>query len=176
MIRVAVLVLAAVAAVFALSGPAGQAGAASTVTLRLDGIGPLKLGMSRAAAVKTGWLSNRGTGCPLGGPPLPISYRLKGAAAPKGVSGSAEFNGGKLTDLSFTKGVRTATGVVLGTTTTAQMVSMYRNAGYKAKSAYSDVFGGTFVDVSKASRRVIGGFGPGKIVTTLAIPGVSVCD
>jgi hypothetical protein len=176
MIRAAVLVIAAVAAVFMFTGPAGQAGAASTATLRLDGIGPLKLGMTRTAAVRTGWLSNRGTGCELGGPPLPITYRLKGSEAPKGVTGVAEFNGGKLTHLSFTKGVRTATGVVLGTTTTAQMVSRYRNAGYMAKAQYSGVFEGTFVDVKKGSRQVIGGFGTGKTVTTLAIPAVRVCD
>jgi hypothetical protein len=176
MLRGAVLVLAAVAAVVALSGPTGQAGAASTATLRLDGIGPLKLGMTRAAAVKTGWLSDRGMGCRLGGPPLPITYRLKGTAAPKGVTGVAEFNGGKLTDLTFTKGVRTGTGVVVGTTTTGQMVTKYRKAGYKAKAQYSGVFQGTFVEVSKGSHPVIGGFGTGKIVDTLAIPGISVCD
>ena len=49
-------------------------------TLRLDGVGPLKLGMRVTAARQTGWLAGRRTGCPLGGPPLPVTYRLSGRA------------------------------------------------------------------------------------------------
>ncbi len=165
----------------AFAGPANPAsatsvGTTSVSTLRLDGIGPLKLGMTRAAAVKTGWLSHRGTGCELGGPPLPITYRLRGAAAPKGLSGVAEFNGGKLTSLDFRKGVRTAAGVVVGTTTAAQMVSRYKARGFTAKATFSSLFGGTFVDVKKNGARVIGGFATGKVVTDLAIPGIQTCE
>jgi hypothetical protein len=174
--RLSALLCFAILGAAILVAPAGPAGAASTTTLRLDGIGPLKLGMSRTAAVKTGWLSNRGTGCELAGPPLPIAYQLKGAAAPKGLTGSAEFNGGKLTSLSFRKGVRTAAGVVVGTTTTAQMVSRYKAKGYKAKATFSSLFGGTFVDVTKNGKHVIGGFAPGKVVRDLAIPDIGTCE
>lgn len=166
-----------IVAAFALTGPANPATAATgPVTLRTDGIGPLKLGMSRTAAVKTGWLSNRGTGCPLGGPPLPISYRLAGAGAPNGITGFAEFNGGKLTNLSFRKGVRTGLGVTVGKTTSASMVSKYRAAGFKAKAQFVSTFGGTFVTVTKGSSNVIGGFASGNVVDTLAIPRVTTCD
>jgi hypothetical protein len=174
------LTAAAAVALVAPGGPASAATApataASVTTLRLDGIGPLKLGMTRTAAVRTGWLSNRGTGCELAGPPLAITYRLDGAAAPAGLAGSAEFNGGKLTSLSFVKGVRTAAGVVVGTTTTAQMVSRYRAKGYRAKATFSPTFGATFVDVTKNGRHVIGGFATGKVVTDLAIPRIQVCE
>jgi hypothetical protein len=166
------------AAVAALPGPASATTVATTSqqTLRLNGIGPLKLGMSRTAAVKTGWLSNRSTGCELGGPPLPIVYRLKGAAAPKGIAGSVTFNGGKLTNVSLDKGVRTDAGVTVGTTTLKQMVARYRSRGYKVNTDVSNVFGGTFVRVAKGTRSVIDGFGSGTIVTSLGLPFIATCD
>jgi hypothetical protein len=72
-----------------LLGPASTAGAATTL-LRLDGIGPLKLGMTRAAALKTGWLADRAPGCELASP-RPITYRFTGPKAPGGLRGSAQF-------------------------------------------------------------------------------------
>lgn len=165
----------------ALMGPTGPASATTVAatslpTLRLDGIGPLKLGMTRTAAVKTGWLSGRSTGCELDGPPLPIVYRLRGAAAPKGIVGFATFAGGKLTNVSLDKGVRTSAGVTVNTTTIAQMVARYRSRGYKVKTDASSVFGGTFVSVTKGSRSVIAGFGTKKIVTSLGLPFIATCD
>jgi hypothetical protein len=177
MLRALTLLAAAALATSLLTGPAGPAGAATTPTvLRLDGVGPLRLGMTRADAVRTGWLAGRGTGCKLGGPPYPITYRLKGRAAPKGLTGSAEFNGGKLTSLAFTKGVRTAAGVVVNRTTTAQMVSRYRARGYKAKASLSSLFGGTFVDVGKRGKQLLGGFATAKVVEQLAIPQIATCE
>jgi hypothetical protein len=99
----------------ALWAPATAAGGPATTVLRLDGIGPLRLGMTRTAALATGWLAGRSPGCPLGGAP-PITYRFTGANAPKGIKGSAEFADGRLTTLSFTRGVRTSTGVTVGRT------------------------------------------------------------
>ena len=167
--RVVVLVVACLAVV-----PAARA--AAPVTLRLDGVGPLKLGMTATAARQTGWLAQRRTGCPLGGPPLPVTYRLTGRRAPAGVRGVAEFDRGRLTVLSFTRGVRTAAGVTVGVTSAARMVARYRAAGFRASSRYDATFQGTFTTVRRGSRQVLGGFGEGMVVDQLAIPGVSVCE
>jgi hypothetical protein len=145
--------------------------------LRLDGIGPLKMGMSRMAALDTGWLSNRHTGCELSGKPYPIDYDLKGAQAAAGIVGSAEFTGGKLTNLAFRSGVKTATGVQPGKTTVASMVKRYRDAGFKVSARYEETFGGTFVAVKrKGGRQLLGGFGTGKVVESLGVPYVPVCE
>jgi hypothetical protein len=48
--------LAVVASMLLSGGFSGTASAATTV-LRLDGVGPLKLGMKRSEALATGWLS-----------------------------------------------------------------------------------------------------------------------
>lgn len=146
--------------------------------LRLDGIGPVKLGMTRLAALDTGWLGDRGTGCPLGGRPFPITYRFTGPQAPAGIDGSAEFRRGTLAVMSFTKGVRTANGVVPGKTSAAAMVARYRRSGLKASSRYDSTFQGTFVTVRRRSGiQVIGGFAPrNKPVQTLGLPYVPVCE
>jgi len=145
--------------------------------LRLDGIGPLKLGMSRSAGLDTGWLSNRMTGCELGGKPYPIGYNLKGSQAPNGIEGVAEFTSGTLRTMTFRGGVRTATGVVPGKTTWAGMVRRYRDAGFKANARYDTTFAATFVTVRRPSgKRVLGGFADGKVVNAIGIPYVPVCE
>ncbi len=157
------------------AGFTGTAGAATTV-LRLDGIGPLKLGMKRSEALATGWLSSRGSGCELGGPPVPITYRLRGSSAPSGLRGVAEFRGHRLRNLSFTRGVRTGRGVTVGRTTHARMVARYRTDGFSASSQFVDIFQGTFVRVRRGGRDVLSGFADGRVVTTLAVPHVPVCE
>ncbi|ADB51740.1 hypothetical protein [Conexibacter woesei] len=174
--RIVLLIVAAVALACA-AAPAAQA----VTTLRLDGIGPLRLGMTRTAALDTGWLARRGRGCELGGPPIPITYRLSGPRAPSGVVGVAEFDNGKLRNLSFTRGVRTATGVVAGRTTATAMVNSYRDAGFAARAQFVDTFGGTFVTVKQRGRQVIGGFARGRAsarhpLATLGIPYVPTCE
>jgi hypothetical protein len=159
----------------ALWAPANAAGGPATTVLRLDGIGPLQLGMTRTAAVATGWLAGRSSGCPLGGTP-PITYRFTGAQAPKGITGSAEFADGRLTTLSFTRGVRTSTGVTVGRTTTVRMVARYRAAGFTAAARFDRTFQGTFVRVRRHGRDVVGGFGEGSVVTIVALPAVPVCE
>jgi hypothetical protein len=146
--------------------------------LRLDGIGPLKLGMSRMASLDTGWLSNRQTACTLGGKPYPIAYSLDGASAPKPIKGTIEFNQEKLTSLLFYKGVRTATGVVPGKTTVTGMVTRYRNAGFKVSARYDDVFAGTFVSVKRkhGAKQIMGAFGAGKVIDMIGVPFVPVCE
>ncbi len=167
--------LAVAASVLLGGGFAATAGAATTV-LRLDGIGPLKLGMKRSEALATGWLSSRGTGCELGGPPLPITYQLRGSRAPSGLRGVAEFHGHRLRNLSFTRGVRTGRGVTVGRTTHARMVARYRTDGFSASSQFVDIFGGTFVRVRRGGRDVLSGFAEGRVVSTLAVPHVPVCE
>jgi hypothetical protein len=166
--------LAALAAVV-LWSPASAAGGPGTTVVRLDGIGPLHLGMTRTAAVATGWLAGRRPGCPLGGTP-PITYRLTGPKAPKAVRGTAEFADGRLTTLSFTRGVRTSTGVTVGRTTTARMVARYRAAGFSASARFERTFQGTFVRVRRNGRDVVGGFGEGGVVRIVAIPAVAACE
>jgi hypothetical protein len=155
---------------------APAATASATTLLHLDGVGPLRLGMSRTAAVATGWLSNRGRGCELASP-RPVTYLLAGRRAPGGLRGVAEFDSGKLTDLSFTRGVRTATGVRVGQTTSARMVARYRAAGFLASASFVDTFGGTFVRVRRRNGGdVLGAFTRGRVISTIAIPAVPVCE
>lgn len=144
--------------------------------LRLDGIGPLKLGMARTAALDTGWLSGRQTGCKLGGPPYPITYRLDGGAAPAAITGSVEFNRGELTSVVAEKGVRTATGVVPGRTTWTSMVTRYRNAGFKVSARYDDVFQVTFVQVKRRGDYVMTGIAENKVVTMIGVPFIPLCE
>jgi len=165
--------LTAVATILVLA-LAPAAGAATR--LRLDGIGPLSLGMKRAPALATDWLGNRRTGCPLGGPPLPIDYQLTGPKAPAGVRGNAEFDGGRLRTLSFSRGVSTAVGVTVGKTSTKRMVARYRATGYRVRSQYFGTFQGTFVTVTKNGKAVIGGFGVRGTIATLGIPAIPVCE
>jgi hypothetical protein len=169
-----VLALAAMAGA-ALVVPANAAGPTSTTVLRLDGIGPLHIGMTRTAALGTGWLAGRSSGCPLGGTP-PITYRFTGPKAPRAIKGSAEFENNRLSTLSFTRGVRTSTGVTVGRTTTARMVARYRTAGFAASARFESTFQGTFVRVRRHGRDVVGGFGEGGVVTIIAIPAVAACE
>jgi hypothetical protein len=160
----------------ALLAPASTAGASSTAVLRIDGIGPLQLGMTRTAALATGWLGQRGSGCELGGRPFPITYRFTGRKAPHGIAGFAEFQHNKLTDLSFTRGVRTSAGVTVGRTTTKRMVTRYRQAGFSASARFEAVFQGTFVTIKRDGDQVVGGFGERGVITMVAIPAIAVCE
>ena len=154
----------------------------STVTvggsseLRLDGVGPLDLGMNVTTALNTGWLAGRASGCDLGGN-APVTYRLAGPRAPSGLLGTIEFADGRLDDMWFTAGVHTALGTTTGRTTDAQMVSEYVSAGYDASATYDPVFG-TFVAVKSRGRLALEALSTGhaRVVTILAIPSVPVCD
>lgn len=154
--------------------PAAEA--AAPTTLRLNGVGPLKLGMRVTAARQTGWLADRRPGCELGGPPLPVTYRLTGRRAPGGIRGVAQFDRGRLTVLSFTRGVRTTAGVTVGRTTSARMVARYRALGLTATARFDTTFQGTFTSVRRSGRQVLGGFGEGAVVSLLAIPAVPLCE
>jgi hypothetical protein len=172
--RNSLLVVAAItASALALQAPAATP--ASTTVVRLDGIGPLRLGMTRTAALATGWLAGRRSGCPLGGTP-PITYRFTGARAPRAIKGSVEFVDDRLSTMSFTAGVRTSTGVTVGRTTAARMVARYRAAGFTASARFDGTFQGTFVRVRRHGHDVVGGFADAGAVSIVAIPAVSVCE
>jgi hypothetical protein len=169
-----VLAVAATAGA-ALVAPADAAGPPATTVLRLHGIGPLQLGMTRTAALATGWLAERRPGCPLGGTP-PITYRFTGPKAPRAIKGSAEFENNRLSTMSFTRGVRTSTGVTVARTTAARMVARYRTAGFTASARFDSTFQGTFVRVKRHGHDVVGGFADASVVTIVAIPAVAVCE
>lgn len=167
--------LAIAAAIDATAAPARRA-AAGLPVVRVDGIGPLRLGMTEAAARATGWLAGRTTGCELGGPPLPVVYRLTGPKAKPGIEGTVEFQRGKLRALAFTGGVRTTFGTVPGKTPVATMVSRYRAAGFGATPAFDSTFDGTFVTVTRFGLQRVGGFAEKAVVTLVGVPYVPVCE
>ena len=169
------LIVAAITGSALTAPPATAAGGPATTVLRLNGIGPLHLGMTRTDALATGWLAGRRSGCPLGGTP-PITYRVTGAKAPRAIKGSVEFVADRLSTMSFTAGVRTSTGVTVGRTTTTRMVARYRAAGFTASARYSSTFQGTFVRVRRHGHDVVGGLGEGRVVSIVAIPAVPVCE
>jgi len=132
--------------------------------------------MKRSEALATGWLRDRGRGCELGGPPVPITYRLRGPGVPSGLRGVAEFQNHRLRTLWFTRGVRTVRGVTVGKTTFSRMVGRYRSDGFSASAQYVDTFRATFVNVRRRGRDVLGGFAEGRVVTILGIPYVPTCE
>lgn len=164
----------AVAVVAGAIGVPTAASAAQPTTLRLDGVGPLRLGMTRASAVRTGWLSHRSSGCEVASP-VPVTYRLDGAKAPKALNGSAEFSRGRLRTLTFGGGVRTTVGVRVGSTS-ADLLSRYRAAGFTATSRYEELFEATFLTVKRERRQVLGALSTNGRVTQLALPAVLVCE
>src|SRR5262249_47023231 len=121
-----------------------------------------------------GWLADRALGCELASP-RPITYLFTGPRAPGGLRGSAQFDRGRLSVVSFSRGVRTRVGVSIGAPT-RRMVSKYRRAGFAASSMFSPTFAGTFVTVKRGGRQVLGGFAEHGHVRNLAIPAVPVCE
>jgi hypothetical protein len=119
-------------------------------------------------------LADRAPGCELASP-RPITYLFTGPKAPGGLRGSAQFDSGRLSVISFSRGVRTRVGVRIGAPT-ARMVSKYRNAGFGASSMFSPTFAGTFVTVKRGGRQVLGAFARGGHVKSLAVPAVPVCE
>ncbi len=169
--------LGAIGAILLLAaGSAWADGRGSSPVLRLDGIGPLRLGMGRAEAVATGWLSDPGPGCELGGPPLPVVYRLKGPKAPAGIVGTAQFERGTLRVFAFSAGVRTSFGVAIPGGTVNDLLKRARAAGLSATSVYDETFAGRFVTVNRAGKQVLGAFAEKSAISTIAVPYVPVCE
>jgi hypothetical protein len=151
-------------------------GRGSTPVLRLDGIGPLRLGMTRAEAVATGWLSDPSPGCELAGPPLPAVYKLKGPKAPAGIAGTVEFDRDTLRVMAFSAGVRTTFGVALPGGTVGDLLKRARAAGLSASSRYDETFAGRFVTVNRNGQQVLGAFATKSAIATIAVPYVPVCE
>jgi len=168
-----VIARAVVLGVLAVLASASSAGALTV--LRQNGIGPLKLGMTRAAALRTGWLAHRAPGCELASP-RPVTYTFTGPMAPAGLRGSVEFTSNKLTNISASHGVRTSLGVTVGVTTPARMVRRYRAAGFAAAAKFDPTFQATFVTVKRRGRQVLTGLADGPRISLLAIPLVATCD
>jgi hypothetical protein len=176
------VILVSIIAALGLTGGAAAAatapaaaGSAARTTLRLDGIGPLTLGMKRSAAVRTGWLADRARGCPLAGPAAPVTYGFTGPSAPGGLRGNAEFQSGRLRTLSFTGGVRTELGVIFGGRA-GRMVEKYRHAGFTVSSQFEKPLQGTFVTVKRKRRQVLGAFAKHGVIKSLGVPAVPVCE
>jgi hypothetical protein len=149
---------------------------AGPALLRQDGVGPLRLGMTRAAALATEWLAHRGKGCPLGGPPVPITYTIDVRSAPRRIRGVVHFVRGKLVHMAFSAGVSTAVGVIVGESTVAEMVSRYRKAGFQVTRRFEPPFQATFVTVTHNGEAVVGGFASKNVIELLSIPRTQGCD
>lgn len=158
----------------ALLGSAVIADAATPPRLRLNGIGPLTLGMTRPAAVATGWLANPGPGCELSGPNRKV-YDFTGPQAPAGLVGSASFTDGKLVNINFRKGVQTHVGVRPGVSTRPAMVAAYRQAGFTVRDRFEPVFQTRFITAKRGGRSVEATTRAGKVYQ-LSIPLIEVCD
>lgn len=148
---------------------------AARTTVRNNGIGPLKIGMKRSAALKTGWLSGRAPGCELA-IPAPITYQLNGPDAPAPIEGSAEFNRHRLTSLVFSKGVKTKTKVIPGRTSIRRAASLLRRGGYKARTRYDDTFQVTFLTATRKRRQRFGGYAEKRRLQVLGVPYVPLCE
>ena len=163
--------LLSVLATLALGTPAS----AATTTLRQDGIGPLTLGMTRTAALKTGWLSDRVAGCPLV-LPRPVTYSLRGPKAPSGLRGTAEFSSGVLTNVSVTRGAQTALGIRPHHNSALGMVRTYRRAGYTATAEFAPDFGVTFVRIMRGGANRFGAVQTGATLDQISIPSTATCE
>lgn len=56
------------------------------------------------------------------------------------------------------------------------MVARYRALGCSARAQYVGTFNGTFVDVRRSGRQVLGGFAAGTRISILASPRIRVCE
>jgi hypothetical protein len=162
------------AAVTAAVLTATAAGSAATPLMRLDGVGPVKLGMTRSAAVSTGWLANKTLGCELASP-RPVVFQFTGPKAPAGLKGSASFVGGKLVNVSFRRGVRTRLGIRPGVSTAGAMVRAYRRGGFWVTSVFDSTFQARFVTATRGGRSIAAVAGRA-VIDTLAVPRIEVCE
>lgn len=151
-----------------------QAAGARAPVLRLNGIGPLSLGMSRPTAIATGWLANRSLGCELASP-RPVVYSLTGPRAPRGIAGSVSFVGEKLVSVSIRRGAQTGLGIAPGRSTVRAMVATYRSHGFRVTNRYEATFQARFVTASRAGQ-TIGAVASKSTIDSLGIPHIDVCE
>ncbi len=158
----------------ALLGSAVMADAATPPRLRLTGIGPLTLGMTRPAAVATGWLANPQAGCEFYGPTA-RGYDFTGPQAPAGLVGNASFTNGKLVNISFRRGVQTHVGVRPGVSTRQAMVRAYRQGGFVVTDRFQPVFQTRFITARRGGKSIQATTRAGKVFQ-LSIPLTEICD
>lgn len=181
-------------AAFAVAAPAGAdrpdpAAAASAkrrasgTTIRFDGIGPLRLGMTRSKAYATGTIRTAAETCFDSPAPRPVNYSSDGPRNAAGARFQAIFRGGRngrLTHLLFVSGVRTELGIRPGVSTAAQMAAAYRRAGYTVSTTFDSSYNSTFVAVRRGRRALMTGMATGRLrahkpLHSIGIPGNFVC-
>lgn len=152
------------------------AGATTTTavvpTLGLDGIGALRLGMSRAAAEETKMLGPVGPGCELSG--------TTGADLLPPLEGSVDFGpDGKLESINLRAGATTAEGVA-PTATLDQVRQTYdgRNGFILTRDdGTAEVFGIFLVEVSKGEASYTFDFDVGSSkASSVSVPAPAFCD
>lgn len=153
---------------------ATAAGSAATPLMRLRGIGPVQLGMTRPAAVSTGWLAHKTLGCELASP-RPVVFQFDGPKAPAGLKGSASFVGGKLVNISFRSGVHTRLGIRPGVSTVGAMIRAYRRGGFRVTNVFDSTFQARFITATRGGRS-IGAVASGAVIDTIAVPRIEVCE
>ncbi|MEI2811331.1 MAG: hypothetical protein V9F00_14355 [Nocardioides sp.] len=155
----------------------------ATDTPRLSGqaLGPIELGMSRRAALATGWLGDAQETCSdiIGGGAEPgeYSYELDGEQSPGSLSGQVEFFDDRVTMIQVNSEVELPNGVTFDTgwdNPTAERE--FTERGYSFSS-------GEFFDSNDAATvRSPGGdefgmyFSYSEGSAVVAIPDVTVCD
>lgn len=137
------------------------------------GFGPLRLGMSEAAATDTGFIGAIGTGCELSG--------TRGAelrpAATGDAQGQVTFDRGSLAAVTVTDGAATAEGVAVGHTL-SRVREVYADATVSVNRTTEETFGVWVVEVTRGDG---GAYGmlvdpESRQVTQIAVPRVQFCE
>jgi hypothetical protein len=179
-----VLLTALAFATTADAGAAARGRGSFLTTIRFDGIGPLRIGMTRDEVRATGWFRSTSTSytCFTNPLPLPTFASPDGPRAAPGATLTAYFRGGDgtLTHIMFANGARTALGIRPGLSTGLQMVAAYRRAGFTVRTSFHSEYNGTFVDVVRRGRVVMTGLAPRRLgdripLMTVAIPTYFTC-
>lgn len=151
---------------------------AATPRLRLNGIGPLTIGMTKSQALATGWIANQQLGCELASP-RPRVLDFTGPNAPAGLQGSVSFQRGTLTDITIARGAITRTGVQPGVTTARRMIRAYRDAGFVVTSRFDPVFQARFTTAYRGGKTIVGlslGSSRNRVLRSVSVPFVPLCE
>lgn len=156
--------------------PAPASPAAAVPLLRLDGIGPLMLGMSEADAEATGWLSNRSAPwCPFAGTEDP-TWDLAGPSAPAGVDGYLIFREGEIDQVVIRSGTTTDEGIGAGASF-GDLSDTYGGLGYEVDSYARFESFDDFATVEQADEpRLMTTLNSDGSIEWIGVPYISVCD
>lgn len=157
--------------------PGTTSPAQPSLTLGLDGIGPLKIGMSESAAENTGWLSDRQVPwCPFASETDP-SYQLEGPEAPAELDGLVIFMEGSLNQIVVRAGAATGEGIGIGTSTLDDLTEAYGTRGYQVDSYSRFEDYDDFATVNRGDEtHLMAALGSGGEISLLGVPHLSVCD